>query len=270
MLSVLLFLLVGIFAGFAAGLLGVGGGIINVPALDWIFLRQGIDPSVTFHMALGTSLAIVVVTSSSAVFGHHKRRMIIFPVAWRAGVAGIAGVVLGGCAASLLSAEILRPAFGVLMLVAAIKLFVEKTPEGDGEHMGKSLALAIGFGAGVASGFFGIGGGIIAVPLFIWLGRLNPRHAVATSSLMIVIIATFGAGTYVATGYQVTADVPHSLGYVHWLALIFVAPLSILTARLGVWIAHTIDPRWLKALFAVALFIVGIRFVLFAFQGGSA
>jgi uncharacterized protein len=267
MIFIALYVLVGVFAGLAAGLLGVGGGIVNVPALDHLFARQGISTDITFHLALGTSLAIIIVTSSSAVLGHHKRRKVDIPFALKAGFGGVGGAVLGGYLASLEPASVLRPAFGVLLIAAALKMFFEPMPKLDGERRQTWLALAIGLASGLGSGFFGIGGGIVAVPLLIWLARMQPPVAVATSSLIIVILSIFGAATYAVTGWAVTTQVPHALGYIHLLALIFVAPISILTARLGVRLAHRINPLWLKRLFAAMLLVVGGRFLWIALSG---
>ncbi len=264
----LIYLVVGIFAGLTAGLLGIGGGIVNVPALDIIFARQGISPEITFHMALGTSLAIIVITSSSAAYAHYRKGKINIRFAWRTGLSGVGGAVLGGYLASLQPASVLEPAFGGLLILAGVRLLTDRLPEGGQERSDFRLAALIGIVSGVGSGFFGVGGGIIAVPLLIWLVRMSPLNAVATSSMIIVMLSIFGAGTYAVTGFHVTADIPYALGYVHLLALIFVAPLSILTARLGVWVAHKIDPLWLKRLVAGMSFVVGGRFVWLAFNGG--
>lgn len=268
MLEILLYALVGTFAGLAAGLLGVGGGIVNVPALDLIFLRRGIEENLAFHLALGTSLAIIIVTSGSAVVGHYRKKMVDIGFGLRVGVAGIAGAVLGSVLASLLTADALKPAFGLLLVATAAKLLIDKTVAVPPQRRGWIPAICIGLAAGLASGFFGIGGGIAGVPLLILVAGMSPPAAVATSSLVVCVLSLFGAATYAVTGHAATAHLAHTIGYVHLIALIFVAPLSILTARLGVSLAHAINPLWLKRLFAVMLLVVGGRFVWHALHGG--
>ncbi|NLH47837.1 MAG: sulfite exporter TauE/SafE family protein [Myxococcales bacterium] len=268
MIYLLIYVFTGIFAGLAAGLLGVGGGIVNVPALDFIFCRQGIDPDVSFHLALGTSLAIIVFTSASAAYAHWRRGTVDVGFGWRAGLGGIVGSVVSSFAAAHLQFTILKPAFALFLIFAAVRLLTEKEIRGREPRGGPWLAVVVGFLAGLLAGFFGVGGGIIAIPLMLWIARFDPPQALATSNLIIVLVGIFGSFTYLYTGWTVTAAIPHAAGYVHLLALIFVAPLSILTARLGVRLAHAIDSLWLKRLFALMLFAVGWRFVWDVLYGG--
>ena len=263
MLYLLLYLLTGVFAGLAAGLLGVGGGIVNVPALTWCFGAQGMGADIAFHLALGTSLAAIIFTGASAAWAHHQRGNVDFPFGVKIAVGGIFGSIFGAHLASDLSATVLKPAFGVLLIASAIQMFLDKQPAGGGvERKTWPIAALTGVLAGVAAGFFGVGGGVVAIPLMMWIGRLAPKRAVATSTVMVVGMGLFGSLTYVYTGYAATRAVPWTIGYVHVLALIFIVASSIFTARQGTALAARIDPRGLKRLFALMLVAVGVKFVI--------
>lgn len=261
MLAYVLYLLVGAMAGIWGGLLGVGGGIINVPGLDFIFGRAGIEENLAFHLALGTSLAVIVFTSTGAFYTHYKMGKVDLPFAWRIAVSGIAGSIAGGYLASLLTARELKPAFGVLVVAAALKLLSENKVLGGRPRGANLSALPIGLAAGLVSGFLGVGGGIVAVPLLMWVTRMPPPRAVATSSAVVTVLSVVGATTYAITGRGTSAEIPWTIGYIHLVALLFVAPISILTARLGARLTHAINQLWLKRIFALMLLFVGGRFI---------
>jgi uncharacterized membrane protein YfcA len=168
----------------------------------------------------------------------------------------------------LLPAAALKPAFAAILLASAIQLLVGQGAPREGPCGGRCKAYVIGALAGVLAGFFGIGGGIAAVPLMLWWGRFDAPRAVATSTLMIVILGAFGAGTYVVAGWRETAGVPWALGNVHLLALIFLASAAIITAPYGAALAHRISPLRLKRIFALALLAVSARFFWTLFEKG--
>ena len=155
----------------------------------------------------------------------------------------------------------LKPAFGLLLIGVAVQLFLDQKNRGGEERKTWPIAALTGLLAGLAAGFFGIGGGVVAIPLMMWLGRLAPKRAVATSTVMVVGMGLFGSLTYVSTGYAATRAVPWTIGYVHLLALIFIVLSSIFTARWGAALAARINPRGLKRLFALMLLAVGVKFV---------
>ncbi len=262
MLYVLLYLLTGVFAGLAAGLLGVGGGIVNVPALTWCFGAQGIPADPAFHLALGTSLATIVFTGGSAAWAHYRQGNVDFFFGLKIAFCGVFGSVCGSYLASRLTAVSLKPAFGVLLVATAVNLFFDRqTKHAGAERRSWTVAAVTGVLAGIAAGFFGVGGGVVAIPLMLWLGRFEPKRAVATSTVMIIVMGLCGSLTYVTTGRAVTRDIPWAFGYVHVLALIFIAASSIVTARLGAALAARIDARGLKRLFALMLLAVGVKFI---------
>jgi uncharacterized membrane protein YfcA len=263
---VLLYALTGAAAGLVAGLLGVGGGIVNVPVLHAVFKHQGVENDLSFHLALGTSLAAIVFTAASACYAHHQQGEVDVRFGLRIGASGVLGSVVGSYLAAQLTSAVLEPFFGLLLVAAAIQLLVNKQPAQSKRLVDPRAAYGIGVAAGLLSGFFGVGGGVVAVPLMIWIARFEPARAVATSTLMIVILGAAGAVTYVATGWHSAAAVPWSFGFVHGLALLFLTPTSILTARYSAGWAHRLNPLWLKRMFAVMLLFVAADFLRAVFD----
>ncbi|HPM78832.1 MAG TPA: sulfite exporter TauE/SafE family protein, partial [bacterium] len=193
MIWILLYLLVGLAAGLVAGLLGVGGGIINVPALNLIFTTLGYDAAHTFHLAIGTSLGIIIFTSASAAYTHYRNGNINLPYALKISLIGIGGSVLGAYLAGLLPGTSLKPLFGGLLCFAGLQMLLDRQSQRPGElRTGWKSAGFIGVVAGLIAGFFGVGGGVAAVPLMLWLSRFEPKIAVATSSVVVVAFALFG------------------------------------------------------------------------------
>jgi len=265
MIWILFYLLVGLAAGLVAGLLGVGGGIINVPALSLIFTALGYDPAYTFHLAIGTSLGIIIFTSASAAYTHYRNGNIHSPYAVKIAMIGIVGAIFGAHLADYLPGNILKPLFGAVLCIAGVQMLLDKKVQRNGElRTGWKSAGFIGIVAGLTAGFFGVGGGVAAVPLMIWLSRFEPKKAVATSSMVVVAFALFGTITHAVNGWAVTRETPWALGYVHILALLCVALSSIFTARWGAQWANRIDPLRLKRVFAVMLMIIGLRFMITA------
>lgn len=265
MILILLYLLVGLAAGLVAGLLGVGGGIVNVPALNLIFTSLGYNAAYTFHLAIGTSLGIIIFTSASAAYTHYRNGNVNLPYAMKIAFIGIVGSILGAYLADHMPGSVLKPLFGAVLCVAGGQMLLDRKSQRSGElRTGWKSAGLIGIVAGLIAGFFGVGGGVAAVPLLLWLSRFEPKKAVATSSVVVVAFALFGTITHAVNGWAFTREIPWAVGYVHILALICVALSSIFTARWGAQWANRINPLRLKRIFAVMLMIIGLRFMITA------
>ena len=263
-LSIVIFLVTGVASGLAAGLMGVGGGLINVPALYYVFQTLGYPQEHCLHMALGTSLAIIIFTSTSSARTHYKKGNLIPRVALTAGVGGVLGALAASLIAVRLSDTILRIAFALFLYLAAARLILNKQPEADTTEadfrLGFPLLAAIGLGSGILSGFFGIGGGLIGVPLFILAAKLTPHKAVGSSSGMVVILAIFGALGYAFS----TPPVPlaNTFGFVQIPAWILVASSSILSAHFGAVIASKVSSKKLTIIFVIGLVLVATKMLL--------
>lgn len=259
--TLLLYLLLGAFAGVMAGLLGVGGGLIIVPVLAWIFRGQHFSESVVMHLAIGTSLATIVVTSLSSVRAHHQRGAVLWPVVWQLTPGIVVGAWLGAAIADGLSSFTLQKVFAVFVLLMSAQMGLGAKPAPQRELPGAAAMGAVGGVIGVVSAIVGIGGGSLTVPFLAWC-NISIRQAVATSAACGLPIALAGSVGFVITGLNAPALPAWSLGYIYGPALAGVAVVSMLFAPLGAKLAHTLPTELLKRVFAVFLMLVGIKMLL--------
>ena len=249
------YLLLGALAGTVAGLLGVGGGLIIVPVLAALFARQGMVPDIIMQLAVGTSLATIVVTSISSVYSHHRHGAVLWSVFWRLTPGIIVGAWLGAWLASLLPTKEFKLIFGVFeMLVAAQMAFGFKPKPGTVLPGGAGLAAA-GSIIGSISAIVGIGGGTLTVPFLTWC-QIKMHNAIATSAACGLPIAVAGSIGFMITGRAHEAAPTYASGFVYWPAFLGIVIASALFAPLGARLAHRLSTTKLRSVFA--LFLVGL------------
>lgn len=287
--DIAILLCTGAIAGFLAGLFGVGGGVVLVPGLLYVFTLQGYSPEVIMHMAVGTSLAIIVPTGFFSALGHAKKgtfNKAAF-INWAPGI--LIGVGIGTYLASILDGEKLKTIFAiaicflaVLMQIDPKKIFKKNermaplsSDEGGQVNASASaitvpppamrLLSTIGVGVGTLSSLMGIGGATITVPSMSILG-MNIRESVATASAVGVLISIPAAMGFAFIGHDVlaskqviTAFDGYIIGYIHVLAVIVILPASILCAKLGVLLAHKLHFSNLKQFFSIFMVFVALR-----------
>ncbi len=261
--TLFLFALLGSLAGFLAGLLGIGGGIILVPLFLWAFDVSGFAHEVLVHTAFGTSLAIIIPTAVSSTFGHRKRGNVDWHQVGYLCLGGMVGALCGAWVASLLSGDWLKGMFGVMQILVALKLLVfhPRLPPERSEAVNRGSLIAVGLAGGMFSAFFGVGGGVIAVPLMVIVLSFPIHLAVGNSSALIVVSSLSGALSYILHGWGEPLLPPFSLGYVNFLVVLLVAPFTIIMARFGVRVAsRTTHDKLVKA-FAILLILVGLRMI---------
>lgn len=251
-----LYLFVGAIAGLVAGLFGVGGGVIIVPALIYAFSLQSLSADVLTHMAVGTSLAIICVSSVSSVRTHHRNGFVIWPVVKSMAPGLIVGVIIGVYTVINIPGQTLQFIMGVFLSLIAIQMGFGLMPEGN-----RSLPSAMGlssFGvfAGWVSALFGIGGGSLNVPFLSFFG-LRMQQAVATSAACGMPIALAGALSNTVAGFGSSAVPEYSFGYIYLPAFIGVAVMTAPFAKLGATLAKNMQPRYLKRIFAIFLVMIG-------------
>ena len=261
----LIYLLVGIGAGTIAGLFGVGGGLIIVPALVLVFTAQGIAPEILTHMAVGTSLATIIITSISSVRTHHGKRAVDWKIVAAMAPGILLGSWIGGVTADWLSGAWLQLLIGVFAVGIACKMWMDGLRKGalptNGEKVPGKVGLSIAGGfIGWVSAIFGIGGGSLTVP-FLSRCHVVMQRAVATSAACGLPIAVAGALSFAVQGWNNPQLPEWSSGYIYWPAFLGIVLASTFFARLGALLAHRLSPQLLKNCFAGLLLIIGVRFI---------
>ncbi len=258
------YLALGLFAGFIAGLLGVGGGLVIVPVLAIIFTAQHFPEQYVMHLALGTSLASIIFTSLSSLRAHHAHRAVNWKV-WREITPGIvSGTLLGSVLAAYLPAYFLKAFFAGFVFYVGTQMLLDIKPKPSRELPGLPGMFAAGNIIGAVSSLVGIGGGTLSVPFMTWC-NIKLHQAIGTSAAIGLPIAVAGAIGYVANGWAVGALPPHSLGFVYLPALGAIVAASVLTAPLGAKAAHRLPVGKLKRIFAILLYTLGIRMLMSLF-----
>lgn len=258
--ALILYLVLGAFAGVLAGLFGIGGGLVIVPVLVFSFTAQGFAPEVLTHLAVGTSLATIVFTSINSVLAHNRRGAVLWPVFTWMTVGILIGAALGSLTAAAIQGPMLQKIIGVFAIVMAAQMGLDLKPKASRAVPGKpGLGLA-GAVIGWASAIFGIGGGSLTVPFLTWRSVPMPQ-AVATSAACGLPIAVASALSFMAVGWHEAGLPEWSLGFVYLPAMVGIAATSMFFARIGAALAHRLPPRLLKRLFALQLFAVGVSFL---------
>jgi len=259
--SISIFLLLGVFAGLAAGLLGVGGGLIIVPVFAYVFQKQGFGAEIIMHLAIGTSLAAIVFSSLSSVRAHHKHEAILWPVFTMLLPGIIFGALFGALFAKLLSTQFLNSFFAVFELVIAVKMATNFRPTTIRRLPQIKGMITVGGITGAVSSIVGVGGGAMIVPFLVWC-NVSMRNAVATSSACGLPLAIAGATGFVISGWRNENLPEYSVGFIYLPALLGVIVTSVLFAPVGANLAHKLPAKLLKNIFAGFLLILGVHMLL--------
>lgn len=249
------FMALGAVVGVMAGLLGIGGGLIVVPALLFLLPWAGIDPAISMQIALATSLSTIIATSGSSALNHFKLGNVdMYVVKWlMPGV--VVGGFLGANVAEWIPATYLPKVFGVIVLLLAIQMLFSIRTKASKPMPGNVATVTYGTGIGVVSSLAGIGGGSLSVP-FLNRHGVEMRKAVGSSSVCGCMIAISGMIGFILHGYKVESLPSYSLGYVYLPALIAIASTSMLTTRIGAKLATSLPTPTLKKIFALFLVFV--------------
>lgn len=262
-----LILVIGAFAGVIAGLLGVGGGIVLVPAFYFAFEGLGYGPEGLMQICLGTSLATIAVTSLRSLLAHNKKGAVDWDIlrSWGPGI-GV-GAVLGVVAASGLRGEILMVIFGVLGLIVGLYLAFGRATWRLGPAMPTGIGCAISSPIlGFLSVLMGIGGGSFGVPLMTLYGVAIHR-AVATAAGFGILIAVPSVLGFLMISGAPENRPPFTIGQVNLVAFFVVVAMTLITTPWGVKLAHAMDPKPLKRVFAVFIMVMALNMLRKAFMG---
>lgn len=260
-MELLTYLLTGAVAGLMAGLLGIGGGLVIVPALAWLFAGRGFADTVLMHYAVGTSLATIVATSISSLLAHNRRGSVHWP-AVRALTPGILVGALGGAwLAGHIGSPVLGGIFGLFEVLVALQLLAGARPGPHRSLPGAGALAVAGAVIGAVSALLGIGGGTLTVPFLLW-NRIDIRAAVGTAAACGLPIALAGAAGFAAAGGLHAGTAPAaSSGFIYWPAVVGIVMASIPLAPLGARLAHRLPRRLLRRVFALLLALIGLKMI---------
>ena len=246
-------LLLGLCTGFLAGMLGVGGGMMQVPFMTFILTRKGVAPALAIKMAIATSMATILFTALSSLRAHHRRGAVRWDL-----VRGIApGIVAGGLLAgaglfAVLKGPQLALLFALFISFSAAQMLLNRQPRPSRQMPGRLGQATLGGAIGLLSGLVGAGGAFIASPFMVWCNV--PMHkVVATSAAIGFPVALAATAGYIISGWSLPPALPGAFGYLYLPALAIVSVASVLTAPLGARAAHATDVRRLRQRFAIVL-----------------
>jgi uncharacterized protein len=256
------FILLGIVSGLTAGLLGIGGGLIVVPMLLFIFPLIGLpDNGHMVHLAIGTSLATIVFSSMSSVYTHNRHGGVLWSLFLKISPAIVIGSILGASIAHLLPGEILKKVFGAIEILIAIQMGLGKEPAPHRDLPGTVPLNFFGLTVGSLASIMGMGGGALTTPFFLWC-NVAARSAIATSAAIGLPSSIAGAAGYIITGWGETGLPPWSLGYIYLPALISIVIPSLFFARVGANLTQKLPAKTLKRIFSIVLAILGINMLV--------
>lgn len=256
------YLLTGGAVGFLAGLLGIGGGLVMVPILASIFMALDFPGDRVLHIALGTTTAIITLTSISSLRAHHAHGAVNWWIVRYISPGIVVGALVGSTLASQLSGRILSVILVVFISFAATQMWFNLKPGASYTLPGKIGMFAAGSVIGALSGLVSIGGGMLTVP-FLVACKVELHRAIGTSAAIGFPVALASAAGYAANGLLQKQLLPeYTLGYIYLPALIMVALASMATAPLGAGTAHLLPAALLRKIFAGLLYLLGIKLLL--------
>ncbi|KUJ72348.1 sulfite exporter TauE/SafE family protein [Thiomicrospira sp. WB1] len=251
------YVLTGVVAGFFAGLLGIGGGLIIVPILTSAFVWF-LDTPYVVHLAIGTSLATIFITSAASVRKHQQHEAVRWDL-FRTLAPGIfLGGLLGGWLAHFMNASLLAKVFALIEVAIALKLLLDLQPDPHRDMPGAVGRFSAGTVIGSLSSLVGIGGGALNTPYMMWHNVRMPQ-AIATSSALSLPIAAAGTLGFMFSGFQTTGLPDGSTGYIYWPAFLGIVAASFFTAPVGATLTHRLPVKTLKRVFALLLIVLAIK-----------
>ena len=258
---ILLMLLTAIPVGFFAGLFGIGGGLIIVPFLFFIFEALGINEIYIMHLAVGTSFSIIIPTSLVSVYTHNKHKAVDKNIIKSYGIFVIAGVICGTILAAFLETKSLVLFFAIIVyFLGTYLLFLKEKSEEIKSNFSLPLRVIFGFISGFISAPTGIGGAVMNVPILKYFG-FSINKAIGSAAAIGFIIALFGSIGFLITGSFLKVNLPFSIGFISIPAFLIFIPITTIMARVGANTVHKINKNKVTKLFGMFLFVVGSIFL---------
>ena len=245
--------------GFVAGLFGIGGGLITVPFLFYIFGTLGLEESHIMHLAVGTSFAIIIPTSIVSVLTHHRFKAVDFDIVKSYGLFVIFGVILGTIFAATLKTKSLVLFFSiVIFFLGFYLLFLKEKKKIVTNEIKLYLKIILGFLSGFISAPMGIGGAIMNVPILKFFGY-SINRAIGSAAAIGFLIAFFGAIGFLLTGSYLKVQIPLSVGFINIPAFLIFVPITTFMARIGAKTVHKIDKNKISKYFGIFLLLIASK-----------
>ena len=261
-----LMVLTAIPVGFFAGLFGIGGGLISVPFLYYLFASFGVDDAFIMHLAVGTSFSIIIPTSIVSVMTHHKFKAVDFNIVKTYGIYVVIGVIFGTIFAANLQTKPLVLFFSIVVFILAFYLLYLKEKEINIKLTIKlSSKIFFGFIAGFISAPMGIGGAVMNVPILKFFGY-SINNAIGSAAAIGFLIALFGTAGFLISGSYLDVNLPLSLGFLNIPAFLIFIPITTFMARIGARTVHKIDKQRISKYFGVFLIVIGSKFLFEYFK----
>lgn len=252
------YLILGAVAGILSGLFGIGGGILIVPALVFFFQLIDFPANLAVHMAMGTSLATIIVTAANSTYAHARQKGVDWAIVRQMTGGIIIGALLGSLLAHSMDGELLEFLFGIYLVLMALKMLCSRQCVSQREMPPKWVTACVGGFIGFKSSLFGVGGGSVSVPFLNYFGQ-PMKKAAGISAACGLPIALTGTVSYIVMGWN-QSDLPAwSFGYIYGPAWLGIVLTSAVCARLGARFAYRWPPLLLKRLFAVMLLLIAAK-----------
>lgn len=252
------FFLVGSFAGLLSGLIGIGGGIVLVPAYVFLFKQAHFPVQSIMQLAAGTSFAVMLILAPRSLYAHSRYKLEFWSIVKLLLPGVIVGAILGPIIAHHLHSIILQAAFAVIVLVVALRLFFTKEVQHKAKQLKLSSTYLVGFAIGILSSMLGIGGSVFVIPYLTYQG-VDMRRCVLVSISVSLMVAIFGVSSYIISGLQHASLPEYTLGYVFWPGALAAALGSIFFSPLGVFFSHRLPVPALRKIFASFLLVVALH-----------
>ena len=258
---IILMILTAFPVGFFAGFFGIGGGLITVPFLFFIFDTLDIDKDFVMHLAVGTSFAIIIPTSLVSVLTHKKHKLVDINIIKNYGLFVVSGVLAGTFFAALMKTKFLVLFFSIVVYVLGTYLLLLQEKKIDKKKKLDFLSkLIFGFFSGFVAATMGIGGAVMNVPFLRYFGY-PIKKAIGSAAAIGFVIACFGALGFLISGSFLEAKLPLSIGFINIPAFLIFIPITTYMARVGADMTHKIDKSKVQVLFGIFLYIIGTVFI---------
>jgi uncharacterized membrane protein YfcA len=259
-LSILIYLIIGLAAGFMGGLLGIGGGAIIVPSLMIAFTYLGFPKESIMHIAIGTSLSSMVINTSLATYFHHRKKNVVWVAIGRLTLGIIIGSFTGTFIARELSTDLLKTIFGAFACIIGL-LFIKPLKDSPGAvtMQGFWTFSITGFCAAFLGSLLGLGGGFIMLPILFYF-HFHGKKAIGTTSASSFLISLCGTTGYLLTDFG-DLNIPWCYGYIYLPAFLTIALGSLFASFYGVKLAHILPINVIRRIFAVFIIIIGLTMI---------